>query len=106
MTELAVRLEADVNELIDTHRLPWHVTRLGCRVEYLFSAERAHNGAQAASAGDFELDQLIHLYMLNRGVLLTPFHNMALMSPANVAADVERHKAVLSEAIAELYPTN
>jgi glutamate-1-semialdehyde 2,1-aminomutase len=86
--------------------LPWHVTRLGCRVEYLFSAERARNGAQAASAGDFELDQLIHLYMLNRGVLLTPFHNMALMSPANVAEDVERHKAVLSEAIAELYATH
>ena len=105
MTELALRLEADVNELIETHGLPWHVTRLGCRVEYLFSAERARNGAQAASAGDFELDQLIHLYMLNRGVLLTPFHNMALISPANVAEDVERHRAVLTEAIAELYPT-
>ncbi|KWX19607.1 aminotransferase [Mycolicibacterium wolinskyi] len=106
MTDLAVRLEQDVNDLIESNDLPWHVTRLGCRVEYLFSAERARNGTQAANAGDFELDQLIHLYMLNRGVLLTPFHNMTLMSPANVAEDVERHKEILTEAIAELYPAH
>jgi glutamate-1-semialdehyde 2,1-aminomutase len=105
MTDLAARLENDVNELIDTYCLPWHVTRLGCRVEYLFSAERARNGSQAAVSGDFELDQLIHLYMLNRGVLLTPFHNMTLMSPANTTDDVERHKQILTEAVAELYPT-
>ncbi|MDV3124454.1 aspartate aminotransferase family protein [Mycobacterium sp. 21AC1] len=104
MTELAVRLENDVNELIDAYDLPWHVTRLGCRVEYLFSAQRAHNGSEAAAGGDFEQDQLLHLYMLNRGVLLTPFHNMTLMSPANVADDVETHKRVLTEAIDELYP--
>ncbi|OMC37365.1 aminotransferase [Mycobacterium sp. GA-1841] len=104
MTDLAVQLERDVNELIDAYDLPWHVTRLGCRVEYLFSADRARNGTQAAQAGDFELDQLIHLYMLNRGMLLTPFHNMTLMSPANVPADVDRHKEILTEAIAELYP--
>ena len=106
MTELAVRLENDVNELIAAYRLPWHVTRLGCRVEYLFSAERARNGSEAAIAGDFELDQLIHLYMLNRGVLLTPFHNMTLISPANTADDVERHNQVLTEAVAELYPAH
>lgn len=106
MTELAVQLERDVNELIDTCDLPWHVTRLGCRVEYLFSAVRSRNGSQAANAGDFELDQLIHLYMLNRGVLLTPFHNMTLMSPANVADDVTRHREILTEAIAELYPAH
>lgn len=103
MTELAIGLENDVNALITEYNLPWHVTRLGCRVEYLFGAKRARNGAEAAVAGDFELDQLIHLYMLNRGVLLTPFHNMTLMSPANVADDVQRHREVLSEAIAELY---
>ena len=58
------------------------MTRLGCRVEYLFHAEPARTGAQAAAAGDEALDRFIHLYALNRGILLTPFHNMALMSPA------------------------
>jgi glutamate-1-semialdehyde 2,1-aminomutase len=103
MTALAERLEGDVQRLIDRHALPWHVTRLGCRVEYLFGSTRARNGAEAAAAGDFELDQLLHLHMLNRGVLLTPFHNMALMSPANVEADVDRHAEVLAEAVAELF---
>jgi glutamate-1-semialdehyde 2,1-aminomutase len=103
MTKLAERFESGVESLIDEYALPWHVTRLGCRVEYLFGAERARNGAQAAAAGDFELDQLIHLYMLNRGILLTPFHNMALMSPANSVEDVDRHKEVLTEAVTEIY---
>lgn len=103
MTELAQQLEADVNELIQQYGLPWHVTRLGCRVEYLFGAERARNGAEAAAAGDFELDQLLHLFMLNRGILLTPFHNMTLMSPENVSADVARHREVLTEAIETLF---
>jgi glutamate-1-semialdehyde 2,1-aminomutase len=102
MIGLAAELTDGVQSIIDRHELPWQVTRLGCRAEYLFGAERAHDGAQAASAGDFELDQLIHLYMLNRGVLLTPFHNMALMSPANDRADVDRHTHVLEAAVDEL----
>jgi glutamate-1-semialdehyde 2,1-aminomutase len=103
MTALAEKLEGGVESIIDRHRLPWHVTRLGCRVEYLFRAEVARTGAEAAAAGDFELDQLVHLYLLNRGVLLTPFHNMALMSPATTEADVDRHTEVLGEAVAELF---
>ncbi|HYC82379.1 MAG TPA: aspartate aminotransferase family protein [Solirubrobacterales bacterium] len=102
MITLGERLTAGVEAVIERHDLPWHVTRLGCRAEYLFGAERARNGGQAAKAGDFELDQLIHLYMLNRGVLLTPFHNMALISPANDEADVDRHTEVLESAVAEL----
>ena len=102
MIALGERFEGGVQDAIDTHGLPWHVTRLGCRVEYLFHAERARTGAQAAAAGDEALDRLIHLYALNRGILLTPFHNMALMSPATTEADVDRHTEVFDEAAREL----
>jgi glutamate-1-semialdehyde 2,1-aminomutase len=102
MIELAERFERGVQEAIDERSLPWHVTRLGCRVEYLFRRERPVNGSEAASGGDALLDRLIHLYALNRGVLLTPFHNMALMSPATTDADVDVHTAVFGEAVREL----
>ncbi len=102
MIKLAERFERGVQEAIDERSLPWHVTRLGCRVEYLFTRERPVNGSEAASGGDALLDRLIHLYALNRGVLLTPFHNMALMSPATTDADVDVHTAVFGEAVREL----
>ena len=102
MIALGERFEAGVAEAIKRHDLPWHVTRLGCRVEYLFRPERPRNGSEAAAGGDAELDRFIHLYALNRGILLTPFHNMALMSPATTAADVDRHTEVFGEAAREL----
>jgi glutamate-1-semialdehyde 2,1-aminomutase len=102
MVTLGERFEAGVQAAIDTYGLPWHVTRLGCRVEYLFHLERARTGAQAAAAGNEALDKLIHLYALNRGILLTPFHNMALMSPATTESDVDRHTEVFGEAAREL----
>ena len=102
MIALGERFEGGVQQAIDTYSLPWHVTRLGCRVEYLFHAERSRTGAQAAAAGNEALDRLIHLYALNRGILLTPFHNMALMSPATTEADVDRHTEVFDEAAREL----
>jgi glutamate-1-semialdehyde 2,1-aminomutase len=102
MIDLGERFEAGVRHVIGEHGLDWHVTRLGCRVEYLFHGERARTGAQAAAAGDAALDRFIHLYALNRGILLTPFHNMALMSPATEAADVDRHTEMLDAAAREL----
>jgi glutamate-1-semialdehyde 2,1-aminomutase len=102
MIELGERFEAGVQDAIATHQLPWHVTRLGCRVEYLFRPNPSRNGTEAADGQDEELDQLIHLYALNRGILLTPFHNMALMSPATAAEDVDVHTKVFGEAAAEL----
>jgi glutamate-1-semialdehyde 2,1-aminomutase len=104
MIALGERFEAGVAEVIERHDLPWHVTRLGCRVEYLFRRERPRTGSEAAAGGDAELDRLIHLYALNRGILLTPFHNMALMSPATTEADVDLHTKVFGEAAAELTP--
>ena len=102
MIELGERFERGVQDAIDSASLPWHVTRLGARVEYLFRAERPVTGTDAAAGGDHLLDRLIHLYALNRGILLTPFHNMALMSPATTDADVDRHTEVFTEAVAEL----
>jgi len=102
MIELGKRFEAGVADAIERHDLPWHVTRLGCRVEYLFRPDRPRTGSEAAAGGDAELDRLIHLFALNRGILLTPFHNMALMSPATTEADVDLHSAVFDEAAKEL----
>jgi glutamate-1-semialdehyde 2,1-aminomutase len=102
MIGLGRRFEEGVASVIAEQSLPWHVTRLGCRVEYLFRPERPRNGSEAAEGQDHLLDRLIHLYALNRGVLLTPFHNMALMSPATSEADVDRHTEVFAAAAAEL----
>jgi glutamate-1-semialdehyde 2,1-aminomutase len=98
---LAERFAAGVAEAIAAHGLPWHVQRLGCRAEYWFCPP-PRDGAAAAAAVDEELEGFLHLWCLNRGVLLTPFHNMMLLSPATRDADVERLLAVLDAALAEL----
>jgi glutamate-1-semialdehyde 2,1-aminomutase len=102
MIELGERFEQGVGAAVEEAGLPWHVTRLGCRAEYLFRAERPRTGSEAAAGANPLLDRLIHLYALNRGILLTPFHNMALMSPATTEADVDRHTEVFREAVGEL----
>jgi glutamate-1-semialdehyde 2,1-aminomutase len=102
MIALGERFEAGIAGVIERHGLPWHVTRLGGRVEYLFGPDRPRTGSEAAAGGDPLLDRLIHLYALNRGILLTPFHNMALMSPATTEADVDLHTEVFDEAASEL----
>ena len=102
MIPLAERFVVGVEGTIEEAGVPWHVTRLGCRAEYLFTSKRPRNGSEAAAASDFELEQFMHLYALNRGVLLTPFHNMALMSPASTAADVDRHTEIFREGVCEL----
>ena len=78
--------------------LDWHVQQLGCRAEYWFSSP-PNNGAQAAAAIDHELDSFFHLFCLNRGILMTPFHNMALMSPFHTIEQIDAHTHVFSEAL-------
>jgi glutamate-1-semialdehyde 2,1-aminomutase len=102
MIPLAGRWTAGVGEGIAESGLPWHVTQLGCRAEYLFGPDRPRNGAEAHAASSVELERYMHLFALNRGILLTPFHNMALMSPATTEADVDRHTEVFREAVTEL----
>ena len=102
MIPLAERWTEGVESAIAEAGLPWHVTRLGCRAEYLFGPDRPRNGSEAHAAGNAALERYMHLFALNRGILLTPFHNMALMSPATTEADVDRHTEVFREAVVEL----
>ncbi len=102
MIPLAERFSEGVERAIDEHGLPWHVIRLGCRAEYRFQTTPPHDGGEAAAAEDVELSLFTHLFALNRGILLTPFHNMALMSPATTAADVDRHTEVFAATAAAL----
>jgi glutamate-1-semialdehyde 2,1-aminomutase len=102
MIPLAERWTEGVQQAISKFQIPWHVTRLGCRAEYLFSPNPARNGTEAHDAMDFELERFTHLFAMNRGILLTPFHNMALMSPATTLAHVDRHTEVFSQALQAL----
>jgi glutamate-1-semialdehyde 2,1-aminomutase len=101
MVPLAQRWTDGVAAAIAEAGLPWHVQQLGARAEYWFCPP-PRNGGQAAAALDGDLEAYFHLFALNRGVLLTPFHNMALMSPATTEADVDRHSEVFADAVAEL----
>ena len=102
MIPLAQRFIDGVTAEIRARNLPWNVIRLGARAEYTFAQTPPRNGGQSAAASDFELERFLHLYALNRGVLLTPFHNMALMCPATTEADVNLHTRIFSEALTEL----
>jgi len=100
MIALGERFEAGVREVLSVHDVGWHVTRLGCRVEYAFAPTPPRNGGEAAA---YELDRFLHLHALNRGILTTPFHNMALMCPATTAAAVDHHTAAFAEAVEDLF---
>ena len=102
MIGLGNRWSDGVDAAIAEFGLPWHCNRLGARGEYLFQASAPRTGREAASAGDFELEQYIHLRLLNDGFLLTPFHNMALMSPDTTEADVDAHTAAFRAMCQEL----
>jgi glutamate-1-semialdehyde 2,1-aminomutase len=102
MLPLGARWADGVDAGIERFGLPWHCNRLGARGEYTFTPYAPRTGAEAHAAGDFALEQLLHLYALNRGILLTPFHNMALMSPATTEADVDRHTEVFTDLLSHL----
>lgn len=99
---LAARFCDGIREVVAEFNLPWNVTQLGARAEYRFEHEPARNGTQAHDASDPDLERYLHLHALNRGVLITPFHNMALMSPETSEADVDRHTTVFREAVTDL----
>ena len=102
MIPLAKRFNDGVAAEIKKNTLPWNVIQLGARAEYMFRQTPPRNGGESAAASDFELERFLHLYALNRGVLLTPFHNMALMCPATTDADVDRHTQIFADAVSEL----
>jgi glutamate-1-semialdehyde aminotransferase len=103
MIPLAERWEAGVNAAIASRGVPWHVTRLGARAEYHFMPTRPRNGMEQWRHADSELERFLHLWAMNRGILMTPFHNMALMSPATTEADVDRHTEVFAAAVDALF---
>jgi glutamate-1-semialdehyde 2,1-aminomutase len=99
---LAERWTAGVARAVADFALPWTVQQLGCRAEYWFRPVPPRTGAEAAASVDSELERYMHLAALNRGILLTPFHNMALLSPSVTEADVDRHTEVFRDSIAAL----
>jgi glutamate-1-semialdehyde 2,1-aminomutase len=102
MIPLTQRFADGVAAEIRAAGFSWSVTRLGARAEYTFSQRPPRNGAESAASADFALERFLHLYALNRGVLLTPFHNMALMCPATSEADVDLHTKIFAAAVREL----
>jgi glutamate-1-semialdehyde 2,1-aminomutase len=103
MIPLARRWERGIADAIHARGAPWNVTRLGARAEYHFMPAPARDGAEQIAHTDNELERFLHLWCLNRGILLTPFHNMALMSPATTEADVDRHSAAFDAALDALF---
>ena len=93
---------AGVQAAIDAHGLPWSISQLGARAEYRFTYPAPRSGSESAAAADDDLDEFVHLWLLNRGVLITPFHNMALMGPNTTAEQVARHTELFAEMAAEL----
>jgi glutamate-1-semialdehyde 2,1-aminomutase len=102
MIALATRFTQSVQAAIDAHDLSWSVAQIGARAEYRFASPAPRTGSEAAAAGDRELEDFLHVYLANRGVMITPFHNMALMCPATTEADVERHTEAFGGALDRL----
>jgi glutamate-1-semialdehyde 2,1-aminomutase len=105
MIRLATRFTEGVQATIDRHDLAWSVVQLGARAEYRFARPAPRTGTASAAAGDDDVEEYLHLAMANRGILLTPFHNMALMCPATTEADVDRHTAAFAEVVAAIVAT-
>ena len=102
MVELGQLWCDGVDAAIAEFDLPWHCSRLGARGEYLFQPSAPKTGKEASDAGDFELEQYVHLRLLNDGFLITPFHNMALVSPETTSADIDAHTEAFRAMCAEL----
>ncbi|WP_303699466.1 aspartate aminotransferase family protein [Pseudomonas aeruginosa] len=102
MLALAERLAEGLRGLFARLRLPWSVTQLGARCEFQFCAHPPKNGVEAEAAFHDSLEQALHLYLINRGILITPFHNMMLCAPQTTEEDVERLLRILGEGLEEL----
>jgi glutamate-1-semialdehyde 2,1-aminomutase len=101
--KLQEQFAAGVEEVIKEFNLPWIVKQLGNRSEYWFRPDPPKNGGEAHAAIDPELDRYMHLFALNRGILMTPFHNMALISAETTQSDVDHHTKIFREAVQSLF---
>ena len=102
MIDLATKFREGVEAAIAEFDLPWTCTQLGARAEYRFASPAPVCGTESAESADTELEEYFHLYTANRGVLITPFHNMALMCRDTSAADVDLHTELFRAACADL----
>ena len=102
MISLATEFREGVESTLEEFDVPWSIAQLGARAEYRFCRPAPRTGTESAAAHDDELEEYLHLFMSNRGVLMTPFHNMALMCPETVATDVELHTRLFREAVRKL----
>ena len=102
MIALATGFREGVEATLEEFDVPWSITQLGARAEYRFCRPAPRTGTESAAAHDDDLEEYLHLFMSNRGVLMTPFHNMALMCPDTSAADVELHTVLFREAVRQL----
>jgi glutamate-1-semialdehyde 2,1-aminomutase len=102
MVALGDRYTSQVRELLDKYEVPWSIAQVGARAEYRFTSPTPRNGTESMLAGDDELDEFMHLFTCNRGILMTPFHNMALMCPQTSSADVDQHAVVFEAALQAL----
>lgn len=99
---MADRLVSGLRQVIEAHGLPWHVSHVGARVEFVCAAQPPRNGNEARAAMDHDLESAIHLYLTNRGILLAPFHNMMLLSPVTQSEQVDRLLHALDSCVGEL----
>jgi len=102
MLAMADRLVSGLRQVIEAHGLPWHVSHVGARVEFVCAAQPPRNGNEARAAMDHDLESAIHLYLTNRGILLAPFHNMMLLSPVTQSEQVDRLLHALVSCVGEL----
>jgi glutamate-1-semialdehyde 2,1-aminomutase len=102
MIALAADLAGRMRTVIARHALPWHVEQIGARVETMFAPVPPRNAGDVARGRNGVLESLLHVYFMNRGVLITPFHSMLLMCPATTRADVDRYVEVLEAFCGEL----
>jgi len=102
MLKLAEDLERGIASAIKRHNAPWHVVRVGARVEFMCTPDRPRNGGEAARVIHRPIDMAVHQYLLNRGLMITPFHNMLLICPATTAEDVSRLVAGIDSCLKEL----
>jgi glutamate-1-semialdehyde 2,1-aminomutase len=102
MEDLATGLASEATATIERYGMPWSVARLGARAEYRFCSPAPRNGSESNAADDPDLDEYLHLYLSNRDVLITPFHNMVLMCPTTTSDDVAIHARLFEDAVASL----
>ena len=102
MFQLAEKLAIGLRNVIAKHAMPWCVTQVGARVEFQFSATQPINGTEAGNIFDGELERMMHLYLLNRGILITPFHNMMLVCPTTTVENISQLLHTFDQCVEDL----